>query len=134
MKLSKDDDFYSRVMRRITKVRDQGEPPRSDVFALDTYVCDLCKGSISKENITQCPFCGRWVCKKNCWDTNHMACTTCIGVIKLCRESIEIENKQKKMIINNKIVTKKSSTKKKDSKHKSILEKLVKKKIKFQDK
>lgn len=134
MKLNKTDDFYNKVMKRITKVRDQGEPPRSDVFTLDTYICDLCKGSIPKENITQCPFCGRWVCKKNCWDIDNSACTTCVGVIKLCRESVEIENKQKKQTENNKTIKKRSKAKKKNSKHDSILEKLAMKKIKLQDK
>lgn len=134
MKLGKDDDFFSKVMKRISKVRDQGDPPRSDVFELDTYICDLCKGSISKENITQCPFCGRWVCKKNCWESENMACNTCVGVIKLCRESAEMENKNKKKIILKKKGRKKSSKKNKDTKHDSILEKLAMKKMKLNNK
>jgi hypothetical protein len=97
MKLSNKDDLYSKVMERITKVRDQGESPRSDVLSMDSYICDLCKGPADKENIIQCAFCGRWVCRNNCWDQKINACNTCVGVIKLCKDSIEIEIKSKKV-------------------------------------
>ncbi len=110
MRSNKGNDLYSIVMKHITKVRDQGESPRSDVFSLDTYICDLCKGSISKENISQCPFCGRWVCKKNCWDNEFKACSSCVGVIKLCRDSITLKNEKERLNIEKQ---KKRKTKKK---------------------
>jgi len=130
MKLRKDDDFYTKVMKHISKVREQGEPPRSDVFELDTYICDLCKGSISKENLTQCPFCGRWICRKNCWDSEQMACTTCVGVIKLCRESVDIDIKQKREAGKKKEKPKKSTKVQKRPKYETLLGKLKKKKSK----
>jgi len=132
MKFSKDDDFYSKVMKSITKVRDQGDPPRSDVLSLDAYICDLCKGTVSKENITQCPFCGRWVCKKNCWHTEHLACNPCVGVIKLCKESIELERKKMSTELTLKQQNKKSLRKRK-TKSGSIFEKIGKKKSKSND-
>jgi hypothetical protein len=134
MKLGKDDDFYTKVMKHITKVREQGEPPRSDVFELDTYICDLCKGSITKENITQCPFCGRWICKKNCWDSEQMACTTCVGVIKLCRESVDKDITQSKIEAQKHDKKKSSDIAKKVSNSEKLLGKLVKKKSKSKNK
>ena len=134
MKLRKDDDFYNKVLKHITKVREQGDPPRSDVFELDTYICDLCKGSIVKENLTQCPFCGRWVCKKNCWVSEQMACTTCVGVIKLCRESVDMDIKQKQVAAVKKEKTKKSTKIQKRPKHETILSKFTKKKPKSKGK
>jgi hypothetical protein len=127
MKITKDDDYYSMVMKSITKVRDQGDPPRSDVLSLDAYICDLCKGTVNKEKITQCPFCGRWVCKKNCWHTEHLACNPCVGVLKLCKESVELERKKKndKQTLKNQ---NKRNTIKVKTKSSSILEKISKKK------
>ena len=98
MKLKKGEDLYTKVTQHITKVREQGEAPKSDLFSMDAYTCDLCKGTISKEDLIQCAFCGRWVCRKNCWDTNFNACTTCVGVIKLCKESIDMETKRTKIL------------------------------------
>lgn len=134
MKLRKDDDFYTRVMKHITKVREQGEPPRSDVFELDTYICDLCKGSVVKENLTQCPFCGRWICRKNCWDSDQMACTTCVGVIKLCRESIDKEITQNQIAAQKHEKTKSSAKPQKKSKSETLLGKFAKKKSKSKNK
>jgi hypothetical protein len=123
MKLKKGDDLYTIVTQHITKVREQGEPPKSDLFTMDAYVCDLCKGTAAKEDITQCAFCGRWVCKKNCWDTDHNACNTCVGVIKLCKESIDKDTERTKIITSsNKEPDNKKKTKPK-GKIKSLLKK-----------
>jgi hypothetical protein len=122
MKLKKGDDLYTKVTQHITKVREQGESPKSDLFALDAYVCDLCKGTASKEDITQCAFCGRWVCRKNCWNTEHMACTTCVGVIKLCKESVDVDTERTKIISNSKKESvKKTKKSKPKGKFKSLL-------------
>jgi hypothetical protein len=92
MKMKKDVDLYNLVIKQISKVREQGDPPRSDVTSMDSFVCDLCKDSILKTNLTQCGLCGRWICKNNCWENNNMACISCSGIIKLCKESIELGN------------------------------------------
>jgi hypothetical protein len=126
MKVSKGSDLYSIVMKHITKVREQGESPKSDVFSLDTYICDLCMGSISKENIIQCPLCGRWVCRKNCWDIEHRACSSCVGVIILCKDSINLE-KEKKQINVKKQKKEKNIKKEKKGSGTSILSKFSKK-------
>ena len=88
-------DIYAEVMSRITKIREQGEPPKSDLFSFDSFVCDLCKGVIVRSEILQCPFCGRWVCREKCWHQTVMACTSCSSVIKLCKESKKIALKEK---------------------------------------
>lgn len=126
MKLSKSSDLYTIVMKHITKVREQGESPRSDVFSMDSFICDLCKGTISKENIIQCPFCGRWVCRKNCWDEEHRACTPCVGVIKLCKDSINLEQEKEKKKTE-KLKSKKTVKKQRNDSKISILDKLSKK-------
>ena len=87
-------DIYAEVMRRITKIRGQGEPPKSDLFSFDSF-CDLCKGIAVRSEILQCPFCGRWVCREKCWHQIVMACTSCSSVIKLCKESKKIALKEK---------------------------------------
>ncbi|UCH88692.1 MAG: hypothetical protein JSV49_10640 [Thermoplasmata archaeon] len=110
---TKNDDLYNKVLKQIKKVREQGEPPRADVISMDNYICDLCKGSISNENITQCGLCGRWICKKNCWDDKSMVCISCSGVIKLCKDSFEIGSESKNV---EKDDNRKKATKVKDQK------------------
>lgn len=89
MSMSKEQDLYEIVMRRVTKVREQGEPPKSDLLSLDSFVCDLCKAVIERSGLVQCPFCGRWICRTQCWDMRRKACISCAGVIKLCKEGVK---------------------------------------------
>ena len=85
------ENIYNEVTKHITKIREQGEPPKSDLFSFDSFVCDLCKGIIHRAEIVQCPFCGRWVCREKCWNTSHGACISCSSVIKLIKETKKIE-------------------------------------------
>jgi hypothetical protein len=71
------------VFKIIKKVREPGEPPSQSSKSFDLFECDLCKGDIEKSKLTQCPYCGRWICKENCWNTKNLACTSCTSVIKL---------------------------------------------------
>ncbi|MFW6041216.1 MAG: hypothetical protein ACOC85_05215 [Thermoplasmatota archaeon] len=84
-------DHFDRVMKSIKKVREPGEKPEDDLLSMDKYVCDLCQGVREREEITQCGFCGRWVCKDSCWNTELKACESCSGVIMLAKESSELE-------------------------------------------
>lgn len=71
------------VFKIIKKVREPGEPPSQSSKSFDLFECDLCKGDIEKSKLTQCPYCGRWICKENCWNTKNLACTSCTSVIQL---------------------------------------------------
>lgn len=82
-------DAFDRVMKAIKKVRDPGEKPKDDLFSMDKYVCDLCQGVKKKEEITQCGFCGRWVCKDSCWNNELKACESCSGLILLAKSGQE---------------------------------------------
>ncbi|MDI6707867.1 MAG: hypothetical protein QMD21_01080 [Candidatus Thermoplasmatota archaeon] len=86
---AREQKLYDFVISKITKIREQGEAPKSDILSLDNFVCDLCKGVIQRAKITQCPFCGRWICRAQCWDSKERGCLACSGVIKLCRESVK---------------------------------------------
>ena len=91
---------FDRVMKEIKKVRDPGEKPEDDLFTMDKYICDLCQGVRGREEITQCGFCGRWVCKgdDSCWNEEFNACESCTGIIKLARSSDVDEDKVKKEV------------------------------------
>ena len=78
-------DAFDRVMKTVTKIREQGEKPEEDIYSMDKFVCDLCQGDYRKKEITQCGFCGRWVCKETCWDNNLRSCESCSGLIKLAK-------------------------------------------------
>lgn len=79
------------VANLIPKVREGGEPPKTDVLSLDSFVCDLCKGIIERAGLVQCGFCGRWICRSNCWSTVYLACLACSGLIKIWKESSSIQ-------------------------------------------
>ncbi|MEW6069975.1 MAG: hypothetical protein AB1485_05100 [Candidatus Thermoplasmatota archaeon] len=87
---AKEAKLYDLIMGKITKIREQGEAPKSDILSLDSFICDLCKGVISRAKIIQCPFCGRWVCRMQCWESKEKSCLACSGVIKLCKESMKL--------------------------------------------
>lgn len=88
---AKESKLYDLIASKITKIREQGEPPKSDVLSLDQFVCDLCKAIVPRSKIIQCAFCGRWVCFAQCWFLQEKACLACSSVIKLCRESRRLE-------------------------------------------
>jgi hypothetical protein len=127
MKIKKSDDLYNKVIQQINSVREQGDPPRSDVMAMDSFICDLCKDSISKQNLTQCAFCGRWICRKNCWDNDNMACISCSGIIKLSKDSLEISAKQSENEKKRKKPKKEDVTNQKNSSSKFNVVKKIKK-------
>jgi hypothetical protein len=81
-------DLFSKVKDSIKPVRKQGDPPEEDLELMEGYICDLCLVSIKRKEISQCPFCGRWVCKEGCYSDDELCCISCAGVIKLMRESI----------------------------------------------
>ncbi len=83
-----DRDAFDRVIDSIEKIRDPGEKPEDDLYSMDKFVCDLCQGVKEREEITQCGFCGRWVCKgeNSCWNEELNACESCSGLIQLARE------------------------------------------------
>ncbi|MBS3781799.1 MAG: hypothetical protein KGY68_04245 [Candidatus Thermoplasmatota archaeon] len=77
----------------IDKVREPGEKPESDLYSMDKFVCDLCQGVREREGITQCGFCGRWVCKgeNSCWDDELKCCESCSGLIILAKSGDLLE-------------------------------------------
>lgn len=80
-------DAFDRVTEEIEKIREPGEKPEDDLYSMDKFVCDLCQGIKDREHITQCGFCGRWVCKgeNSCWDEELKCCESCSGIILLAR-------------------------------------------------
>ena len=104
MGILREPDFFRLVKKNIEKIRDQGEPPRSDLVSLDSmdkYVCDLCKASTQRSGLIQCSFCGRWVCREGCFDRDDVSCLNCHGIIKLLRESqdMNIRAKRKSVLL-----------------------------------
>ena len=84
----KPQDLFSKVKDTIRPVRKQGDPREDDLENMDGYVCDLCLISVKRAEISQCPFCGRWVCRDNCYSEEELCCRSCAGVIRLMRESV----------------------------------------------
>lgn len=78
-------NLFERVIGAIDRVREPGEKPKDDLYSMEKFVCDLCQGVVEKEGITQCGFCGRWVCR-SCWNDELKACESCSGVILLAKE------------------------------------------------
>ena len=104
MGILKEASFYKLVKKNIEKIREQGEPPRTDLGAFDSmdkYVCDLCRASVIRSGLIQCSFCGRWICRDNCFDRDDVSCLNCHGVIKLLRESrkMDIISKKKAVLL-----------------------------------
>ena len=89
------------VIKVIKRVREPGEQPSQSTTSFDFLECDLCKGDVEKSKLTQCPYCGRWICKENCWDKKNLACSSCSSVIELAQRkgeasaSLEPKNKIK---------------------------------------
>lgn len=73
------------VIKVIERVRSPGEPPAQSSTSFDLLECDLCKGDVEKSKLTQCPYCGRWICKGNCWNKKNLACISCSSVIELAQ-------------------------------------------------
>ncbi|MDP7264505.1 MAG: hypothetical protein QGH39_02990 [Candidatus Thermoplasmatota archaeon] len=90
------------VRKNIEKIREQGETPRTDLSAFDSmdkYVCDLCRASVDRSGLIQCSFCGRWVCRNDCFDRDDVSCLNCHGVIRLLRESRKMDILSKKKAV-----------------------------------
>lgn len=79
----------AQVLKSIKRIRNPGDPPVQSATDFDIYECDLCKGDTKKQQITQCSFCGRWICKENCWHDQHLACTACASIISLAQHPDE---------------------------------------------
>jgi len=90
------ENLYKKVSKNIKIVRDQGDPPQPSFDMGDSFICDLCKGIIEREGLSQCGLCGRWACRKNCWSSESMICNSCGGIVKLYSQSIELERTAKK--------------------------------------
>ena len=71
------------IIKVIKRVKEQGEPPSQSSTSFDLFECDLCKGDVEKSKLTQCPYCGRWICKENCWNKKNLACNSCSSIIKV---------------------------------------------------
>ena len=104
MGMRREPDFFKLVKKNIEKIREQGETPRSDLASFDTmdkYVCDLCKASAERAGLIQCSFCGRWVCREGCFDREDVSCLNCHGVIRLLRESqnMDLRSKRKSVLL-----------------------------------
>jgi len=104
MGILKEASFYKLVRTNIEKIREQGEPPRTDLTtfdSMDKYVCDLCRASVIRSGLIQCSFCGRWVCRDDCFDREDVSCLNCHGVIRLLRESrkMDIISKKKAVLL-----------------------------------
>lgn len=84
--MAKQKDVLERVMGRIQRVRQPGDPPRERLDSFDDFECDLCKGFVTRREMTQCHYCGRWVCRDQCWDREALSCISCASVIKLAKE------------------------------------------------
>ena len=74
-----------RVMNSVVRIRKPGEGPEQSIHSFDDYECDLCKGIMPRKEITQCSFCGRWICKNSCWNKETMSCISCAGIIMLSK-------------------------------------------------
>jgi hypothetical protein len=88
----KKESLFPKVKKNIKEVRRQGDPPEEDLESMNGFICDLCLNTTKKSEITQCPFCGRWVCRDSCYSDDELCCISCAGVIKLMRESVVIED------------------------------------------
>ncbi len=94
--------LFNRVRSSIKPVRKQGDLPEEDLESMDGFKCDLCLDVIKRAQLLQCPFCGRWICRKQCYSFDEMVCLSCAGVVRLMRESMvlgslgEIEESPKK--------------------------------------
>lgn len=84
--MTRHDDVLERVMSKIKRVRQPGDPPKETLVSFDEFECDLCKGVIQRRELTQCHYCGRWVCREQCWDRDSLSCTSCASVIKLAKD------------------------------------------------
>lgn len=119
----KDDSLHDKVVKKITIIREQGAPPKTDTFSFNKYLCDLCKGIKERSEIIQCPFCGRWICRENCWEKEHLGCLNCAGIIKMVKDSEEINLRSEKI---------KMKSKKIDADNKKELAEIKKEKLKIE--
>ena len=81
--MAREKTFFDRVINSIERVRKPGESPQESLHSFDEFEC---KGFIVRRELTQCHYCGRWVCKSDCWNEEILSCTSCASVIKLGKE------------------------------------------------
>jgi hypothetical protein len=81
-----------KVMNSVVRTRKAGEGPEQSLHSFDEFECDLCKGIVPRKGITQCGFCGRWICKESCWNEENMACISCAGIIILSKNSGDFDD------------------------------------------
>ncbi len=74
-------------MNSVVRIRKPGEGPEQSIHSFDEFECDLCKEIEPRKGITQCGFCGRWICKDSCWNEENMSCISCAGIIILSKSS-----------------------------------------------
>ena len=79
--------MFDSVISSIPRVREAGEQPQESLSSFDVFECDLCKGYVGRTELIQCPYCGRWICRKDCWEKDEMACLSCASVIRFGRET-----------------------------------------------
>lgn len=82
------------IIKVIKRVREPGEPPSQSTTSFDLFECDLCKGDVEKSKLTQCSYCGRWICKENCWNKKNLACTSCSSIIQLAGRTEDTSYKE----------------------------------------
>lgn len=83
------------VRKAIKRIRAPGDQPSVSATTLEWFECDLCKGDIPKNSLTQCQYCGRWICKGSCWNQKFLTCTACASVIKIAQHPEHPKNPQK---------------------------------------
>ncbi len=115
-------------MKKITVIREQGAAPRTDTFSFNRYVCDLCKGVNERTEIIQCPFCGRWICREKCLEQEQLVCLNCAGIIKIVKQSEDMNIESEKMKIIEKTMFKDKNIYKKKN---TIDNKMIKEKDKL---
>ena len=85
--MGKDQSVFESVVSSIPRVRKAGEQPQESLSSFDVFECDLCKGYVGRNELIQCPYCGRWVCREDCWEGQELACMSCASMIRLGRET-----------------------------------------------
>ena len=79
--------MFDSVLASIPRVRQAGDQPQESLSSFDVFECDLCKGYMGRKGLIQCPYCGRWICRQDCWEREDLACTSCASIIRLGRDT-----------------------------------------------
>ena len=84
----------NQIIKVIKRIREPEEYPSQSLTSFDFFECDLCKGDVEKTKLTQCPYCGRWICKENCWNEKNLACISCSSIIRLAGRKEDLSYKE----------------------------------------